>query len=61
MIFCCPRYEESVTRDMFGPFQIRVEMMKERATSMKEQEVRLGAMMAQVQMEKAKEVHLFYL
>ena len=31
-------------------------MMKERASSLKEQEVRLGAMLAQLQMEKAKEV-----
>ncbi len=36
--------------------QIRVEMMKQRASSLKEQEVKLGVMLAQLQMEKAKEV-----
>ena len=31
-------------------------MLKERANALKEQEVRLGAMLAQLQIEKAKEV-----
>ena len=31
-------------------------MLKERANALKEQEVQLGAMLAQLQMEKAKEV-----
>ena len=40
-------------------------MVKERASSLKEQEVQLGAMLAALQMEKAKEVtftcrHLFF-
>ena len=34
-------------------------MMKERATALKEQEIRLGAMLASLQMEKAKEVNIF--
>lgn len=33
-------------------------MMKERANSLKEQEVQLGAMLAELQIEKAKEVIL---
>ena len=36
--------------------QIQNEMVKERASALKEQEVKLAALMAQLQMEKAKEV-----
>ena len=39
-------------------FQIQNELVKERATALKEQEVKLAALMAQLQMEKAKEVSL---
>lgn len=36
--------------------QIKSEMLKEREAALEEQEVKLGAMLAQLQMEKAKEV-----
>ena len=36
--------------------QVRIEMMKERAQALKDQEERLGAMVASLQMSKAKEV-----
>ena len=41
------------------PLQVRSEMLSERANALKEQEDRLGAIMAQLQMEKAREVSSF--
>lgn len=37
--------------------QIRVDLLRERASALQEQEVQLAAMLAQLQMAKAKEVN----
>ena len=41
---------------IFYLFKIRVEMLKERSLALKEQEERLGALVAELQLSKAKEV-----